>query len=101
MFQERFKDLERDNKMKAFSRAGLQRDDVDPAAQAKSKCGEWLSDVVTRLETQLEQLEADLEEIGGAGKGRGKGGAATGHAAELRAKIERHQEYVAKVQKLH
>ncbi|KAG7675208.1 hypothetical protein Ndes2526B_g08070 [Nannochloris sp. 'desiccata'] len=103
---ERFKRCEREHKVTRFSKAGLQRDDTDPSVIAKIQCADWLNDVVTQLETQIEQQEADLEALGPAATGKGKGKASSASSAvaekakELSFQINRHQEYVSKVERV-
>jgi CCR4-NOT transcription complex subunit 3 len=106
--QETFKRVERDHKTTRFSRAGLERDETDPALVAKIKCADWLNDIVTQLETQIEQQEADLEALGPAAMGKSKskssGNAANAAAAEkakeLSFQISRHTEYISKVERV-
>jgi CCR4-NOT transcription complex subunit 3 len=105
VFQERFKRCEREHKVTRFSKAGLQRDDTDPAVIAKIQCADWLNDVVTQLETQIEQQEADLEALGPAATGKAKGKSTSANSAAEKAKelsfqIKRHQEYVSKVERV-
>eukprot|EP00887_Chlorella_sp_A99_P004683 scaffold4.g4683.t1 len=98
---ERFKLLEKELKVKAFSSAGLSRDSTDPLTQAKFKCADWLNDVVSQLETQVEQAEADLEALGTQGPTSGKGARAKPpRAAQLEAAIVRHQGHIAKLEQV-
>ena len=97
---ERFKVLEKEQKVKAFSAAGLQRDTADPVAVAKLRCADWLNDAVSRLEEQTEVLEADMEALGATG-GRGKAGKASSAAAATLAKhISTHREHVARIERV-
>jgi CCR4-NOT transcription complex subunit 3 len=101
---ERFKYTEKEHKVTPFSHAGLKRDDTDPAVVEKIKCADWLNTVVTELETQIEQQEADLEALGPAATGKGKGksscGAVSDKAKALSFQITRHQEYVSKIERV-
>lgn len=103
--QESFKAMEREAKIKSFSAAGLSRADMDPALLAKIRCADWLNDAVSRLETQTEQLEADLEALAPvAGTGRGTSKAASSSAgsqkaSQLATQIEMHQEYISKCER--
>jgi CCR4-NOT transcription complex subunit 3 len=103
---ESFKILEREMKTKAFSTAGLSREETDPATLAKLKCADWLNDVVSRLETQTEALEADLEALGPIPPTRGKGSTnknarntISEKAAQLTSHITRHREYLARLER--
>lgn len=56
--QERFKDLEKEAKIKPFAKAGLQqKEKVDPAVEAKLSCEAWLRSCIARLAEQIEQFE--------------------------------------------
>ena len=56
--QERFKDLEKEAKIKPFAKAGLQqKEKVDPALEAKLNCEAWLRSCIARLAEQVEQFE--------------------------------------------
>jgi len=73
---------------------------------AKLKCADWLNDVVSRLETQTEALEADLEALGPIPPTRGKGSTnknarntISEKAAQLTSHITRHREYLARLER--
>ena len=56
--QERFKDLEKEAKIKPFAKAGLQqKDKIDPAVEAKMNCETWLRNCIACLAEQIEQFE--------------------------------------------
>ncbi len=59
--QERFKELEKEIKMKPFAKAALAacaRDKADPAAAAKADAQAWLRRAVATLAAQKERYEA-------------------------------------------
>jgi hypothetical protein len=66
------------------------RDSTDPAMMARVRCADWLNDAASRLETQADGMEADLEAMqvasasvsGGGKKGRGAAAGAAAMAAE-------------------
>lgn len=59
--QERFKDLEKEAKIKPFAKAGLeQRDKLDPTLEAKHACEHWLSSSIGTLAAQVEKFEVIL-----------------------------------------
>lgn len=84
---ERFRVVEKDVKGKAHM--GLGRDALDPAAAAKQQCADWLTDVMDRLQTEIEACEADVENLGPAGNKAKKT-----RLAELQGLIARHQQHV-------
>ena len=56
--QERFKDLEKEAKIKPFAKAGLQqKEKVEPAVEAKMNCETWLRNCIACLAVQIEQFE--------------------------------------------
>lgn len=56
--QERFKDLEKEAKIKPFAKAGLQqKEKIDPAVEAKINCESWLKSCIARLAEQVEHFE--------------------------------------------
>lgn len=60
---QRFKDFERELKTKAFSTCALQRGGEDEEEAEKLRHQDWVSDCIHSLNTQLEQIEADLETL--------------------------------------
>ncbi|KAI3438424.1 hypothetical protein D9Q98_000855 [Chlorella vulgaris] len=92
---ERFKQLEKELKIKQFSSEGLKRDSTDPLMVAKCKCADWLSDAVAQLETQVEQFEADLEAEGPAQKGRAQ---QEHRLAELEVCMKRHLDHITRLE---
>lgn len=67
---ERFKALEKEMKMKAFSKEGLiAQSKLDPAEKAKRDVIDWIGTTVDELSRQIEQTEAEMEAVqGGGGK---------------------------------
>ncbi|WVQ75367.1 hypothetical protein IAR50_004986 [Cryptococcus sp. DSM 104548] len=61
---ERFKALEKETKMKAFSKEGLiAQSKLDPAEQAKRDMVDWIGGVTDELSHQIEATEAELEAL--------------------------------------
>uniref|UniRef100_A0A453H079 CCR4-NOT transcription complex subunit 3 n=1 Tax=Aegilops tauschii subsp. strangulata TaxID=200361 RepID=A0A453H079_AEGTS len=59
---ERFKVCEKETKTKAFSKEGLgQQPKTDPREKAKAETRDWLNSVVSDLENQIDNFEAELE----------------------------------------
>jgi CCR4-NOT transcription complex subunit 3 len=59
---ERFKVCEKETKTKAFSKEGLgQQPKTDPKEKAKAETRDWLNNVVSDLESQIDNFEAEVE----------------------------------------
>lgn len=59
---ERFKALEKETKIKAFSKEGLiQGTKISQAERERNEIRSWLTDSVEALNTQIESIEAELE----------------------------------------
>ncbi|KAK9832035.1 hypothetical protein WJX81_000297 [Elliptochloris bilobata] len=96
---ERFKDLEKEIKLKPFAKAALSvhaREKVDPAALAKAEAQAWLRRAVATLAEQKERVEADLEELAAGGRG----GKRPARALELEARERRHTLHIARVEQV-
>lgn len=61
---ERFKALEKETKMKAFSKEGLiAQSKLDPAEKAKRDMIDWIGSTTDELSRQIEQTEAEVEAL--------------------------------------
>ncbi|WVF65726.1 hypothetical protein IAT40_000458 [Kwoniella sp. CBS 6097] len=61
---ERFKALEKEMKMKAFSKEGLiAQNKLDPAEKAKREMIDWVGNTTDELSRQIEQTEAEAENL--------------------------------------
>lgn len=61
---EKFKILEKEMKIKAFSKEGLnQAIKLDPKAREKLELSHWINGVVDKLNTQIDLYEAEVESI--------------------------------------
>lgn len=60
---ERFKAVEREMKMKAYSREGLSAERADPKEKEKNETAQFVSSMLEELERQIETLEAEEEQI--------------------------------------
>ncbi|CAI5469894.1 unnamed protein product [Closterium sp. Yama58-4] len=59
---ERFKVCEKETKTKAFSKEGLgQQPKTDPREKAKSESRDWLNQMVSELESQIDSFESEME----------------------------------------
>ncbi|KAI8070561.1 Not1 N-terminal domain, CCR4-Not complex component-domain-containing protein [Gilbertella persicaria] len=69
---ERFKQIEKEMKTKAYSKEGLlQRERLDPKEKEKADCCEFLNNAVDELSRQIETVEFEIEQLEGAGSKRG------------------------------
>lgn len=70
---ERFKNVEREMKTKAFSKEGLlQREKMDPKEKEKADACDWISNTVDELSRQIETAEAEVETLQGSTSRKGK-----------------------------
>ena len=97
---EGYKAHEKEAKTKAFSKEGLQAaaSKVDPLEQAKQEERDWLNGTVETLSSQIEEMEAEMEEISG-GKSRKKS-KPTARFTTLETSVGRHQEHVLRLEKM-
>jgi CCR4-NOT transcription complex subunit 3 len=81
---ERFKALEKEMKMKAFSKEGLiAQSRLDPAEKAKRDMVDWIGTTVDELSRQIEQTEAEMEGLQTTGKKKKQTGDRLGEMEEL------------------
>ena len=67
---EQFKICEKETKTKTYSKEGLARQEkLDPAEQAKRKTTTWITEVIDKLNTIVEDREVEIERLS-AGKGK-------------------------------
>ncbi|GBG29922.1 General negative regulator of transcription subunit 3 [Hondaea fermentalgiana] len=70
---EKFKELEREMKTKAYSREGLSKTGkLSAEEQAQEDCKNWISDRIEEIQTQLEAVEADVESLSTTAKKKSK-----------------------------
>lgn len=94
---EKFKACEKEMKTKAFSKEGLIASaKLDPKAQAKQEVTDWVQSQVEALLLQVEQSEAEIESMQGAGKKRGK--ANSGRLEELEHLNERRKWHISRLE---
>jgi CCR4-NOT transcription complex subunit 3 len=59
-----FKVVERETKTKAYSKEGLARDtQLSPEEKRKARTKEWLQDTINRLSDQVDEMEAETEQL--------------------------------------
>ncbi|CAM8917030.1 unnamed protein product [Rhodiola kirilowii] len=91
---ERFKICEKETKTKAFSKEGLgQQPKTDPKEKAKSETRDWLNNVVSELETQIDSFEAEIE-----GLTVKKGKTRPPRLIHLETSISRHKAHIMKLE---
>ena len=97
---EKFKACEKEMKTKAFSKEGLiQAAKLDPKEQEKEEATIWLQNQVEELQMQVEQTEAEIEALQGAGKKRNKAGtSAAGRLEELESLNERRKWHISRLE---
>ncbi|CUA73824.1 General negative regulator of transcription subunit 3 [Schizosaccharomyces pombe 972h-] [Rhizoctonia solani] len=99
---EKFKACEKEMKTKAFSKDGLNAaQKLDPKEKEKAETSAWLAQQMEELGRQIEQTEAEIEQLqGGTGRSRrakavGNGG---GRAEELTTLNERRKWHVGRLE---
>ncbi|WWC91386.1 uncharacterized protein L201_006330 [Kwoniella dendrophila CBS 6074] len=94
---ERFKALEKEMKMKAFSKEGLiAQSKLDPAEKARREMIDWVGTTIDELSRQIEQTEAESESLQAATtKKKNKG---NDRLTELEELNERRQWHISKLE---
>ncbi|KAL7134031.1 hypothetical protein ABFS83_11G000200 [Erythranthe nasuta] len=91
---ERFKICEKETKTKAFSKEGLgQQPKTDPKEKAKGETRDWLNNVVSELENQIDSFEAEIE-----GLSVKKGKTRPPRLTHLETSIGRHKAHIMKLE---
>ncbi|KAH9555764.1 hypothetical protein CY35_08G132700 [Sphagnum magellanicum] len=91
---ERFKVCEKETKTKAFSKEGLgQQPKTDPKEKAKGESRDWLNNMVSELESQIDSCEAEME-----GLQVKKGKARPPRLTHLEDLITRHKLHIQKLE---
>uniref|UniRef100_A0A0D9VX03 NOT2/NOT3/NOT5 C-terminal domain-containing protein n=1 Tax=Leersia perrieri TaxID=77586 RepID=A0A0D9VX03_9ORYZ len=93
---ERFKVCEKETKTKAFSKEGLgQQPKTDPKEKAKAETRDWLNNVVSDLENQIDNFEAEIE-----GLSIKKGKQRPPRLVHLEKSITRHKAHIKKLESI-
>lgn len=91
---ERFKICEKETKTKAFSKEGLgQQPKTDPKEKAKAETRDWLNNMVSELESQIDCFEADIE-----GLSVKKGKSKPPRLTHLEESLLRHRTHIQKLE---
>eukprot|EP00049_Salpingoeca_infusionum_P026493 m.26007 g.26007 ORF g.26007 m.26007 type:complete len:634 (+) comp8781_c0_seq2:109-2010(+) len=84
---ERYRDLERAAKTKAFSKEGLdKRSRLSPEEREKQDCRDWMNHCILELHIQIDMMEAEVAAASGS------------EEDELKEKIEKHKFYIGKLE---
>lgn len=96
---ERFKNVEREMKTKAFSKEGLlQREKLDPKEKEKADACDWICATVDELSRQIEMAEAEVETLQGTSKRGKKDHAKVERTNELEHYIERDRWHINRLE---
>ncbi|KAL7312991.1 general negative regulator of transcription subunit 5 [Mucor circinelloides] len=96
---ERFKNVEREMKTKAFSKEGLlQRERMDPKEKEKADACDWISTTVDELSRQIEMAEAEQETLQGTSRKGKKDHAKVERTNELEHYIERDRWHINRLE---
>ncbi|KAG8915746.1 general negative regulator of transcription subunit 5 [Tulasnella sp. 408] len=95
---EKFKACEKEMKTKAFSKEGLiAAQKLDPREREKAEISEWISNMLSELQRQVEQTEAEIASAQVTTRKK-KGASANGKAEELTALNNRRQWHVGRLE---
>lgn len=96
---ERFKVCEKEAKTKAFSKEGLgAAARLDPREKAKVEMRDWLSSTVDALNTEIEEFEAEVEEI--SGQSTKKKAKPNPRQQHLDDSIDRHKQHITRLEQM-
>ncbi|KAI8367409.1 Not1 N-terminal domain, CCR4-Not complex component-domain-containing protein [Choanephora cucurbitarum] len=96
---ERFKNVEREMKTKAFSKEGLlQRERMDPKEKEKADACDWISNTVDELSRQIEMAEAEVETLQGTSRKGKKDHSKLERTNELEHFIERDRWHINRLE---
>lgn len=97
---ERFKVLEKEMKIKAFSKEGLnQATKIDPKEKERLELTNWINDIVDKLNTGTDAFEAECESIRlSAKKNKKLDSSKQERVNELGKSIERHKYHIKKLE---
>eukprot|EP00834_Sanchytrium_tribonematis_P000544 NODE_10_length_61504_cov_0.956502.p16 type:complete len:440 gc:universal NODE_10_length_61504_cov_0.956502:10448-9129(-) len=85
---ERFKAMERELKLKAFSKEGLAQQIIDPKEKEKNEASDWIAEQLSQFEGNIEKFEYEIEQLEGNKKMKNKN---KDKLEELEQFIERHK----------
>ena len=100
---EKFKIVERETKTKAYSKEGLTSGQkLDPAERERCEISQWLNQCLENLNIQIDQFEAEIENLGTTKKKKGRGGQQdqAEQIESLNNLLEKHRDHVQKLETL-
>jgi len=96
---ERFRLVEKESKMKAYSKEGLgQAKKIDPETKEYEMCREWLNDAITNLNLQIDQMESETESLFAGTKKKKLDKDKVERVDELNERIERHRHHIKQIE---
>jgi CCR4-NOT transcriptional regulation complex NOT5 subunit len=96
---EKFKSLEKDLKIKAYSREGLiAASKLDPREKEKMDATQWLTSMVDRLQTQVDAFEAEMEASLLTLKKTNRRNEKSFRQLQLEDNLSRHKAYISKLE---
>ncbi|KAI8997785.1 Not1 N-terminal domain, CCR4-Not complex component-domain-containing protein [Pilobolus umbonatus] len=96
---ERFKNVEREMKTKAFSKEGLlQREKMDPKEKEKADASDWISTTVDELSRQIDVAETEIETLQGTSRRGKKDSSKIERTRELEHWIERNRWHINRLE---
>lgn len=97
---EKFKIVERETKTKAYSKEGLTSGQkLDPAERERCDISQWLNQCIETLNIQMDQFEAEIENLSNTKKKKGRNDQAEQMDA-LNSLLEKHRDHVQKLETL-
>lgn len=95
---ERFKVLEKEMKIKAFSKEGLSLSaKISPYEKERGELAAWIRDSVEILNTQVDSYEAEMETLQAQSR-KGKSGDSQKRLDNLKRSVERHKYHIEKLE---
>lgn len=92
---ERFRIVEKETKTKAYSKEGLgQASKVNPETKEYELCREWINDVISRLNIQIDQMESETESLYACTKKKKLDKDQNERVDELNERVERHRYHI-------
>jgi len=96
---ERFRLVEKESKMKAYSKEGLgQAKKIDPETKEYELCREWLNDTISNLNIQIDQMESETESLFAGTKKKKLDKDKVERVDELNERIERHRHHIKQIE---
>jgi len=97
---EKFKIVERETKTKAYSKEGLTSGQkLDPAERERADISQWLNQCIETLNIQMDQFEAEIENLSNTKKKKGRNDQAE-QIDDLNSLLEKHRDHVQKLETL-